>query len=205
MKTSTLGSLVLSAPISAQSGARITLSDSPPQTSQAQSVVETPTTTPPIVEAAPDASASLPTVECNSCEMASTPQTCDSCPTEPTKKCGCSWCKKKRADKPSPCAGSHKTLFYDNDFSYLSDKDNTARCLGDNLKNRKVGKHGTLSLGGQIRWRYHSERGLGQQTGFTRFQDTENHFGLGRLRLYADWKVNNNIRFYAEGTSEDRN
>jgi len=164
-----LGSLILPMPVSAQSGTQVTFGDSPPQAWQApQAVAEAPVGTSLIVQAPvqpeighlSQVEMSVPTAECNRCKAG-----------EPAKKkCGCSLCRKKKNGKPSPCAGSHKTLFYANDFSYLSDKDNTASCLGDNLKDRKVGKHGTLSLGGQIRWRYHSERGLGQQAGFTRFQ-----------------------------------
>lgn len=209
------GLLILSAPVSAQSGTVVTLSDSPTQATPTQatpSVID-PVVEPPIVQAQPVQveAAAIPQyeemsapAECNTCEAAPTAQSCGSCAAEPTKKkCGCKLCQKKKAGKPSPCAGSHKTLFYANDFSYLGKKDNATSCLGDGLKDRKVGPCGKLSLGGQMRWRYHSERGLGQQAGFTRFQDTDNHFGLGRLRLYADWKVNNNLRFFAEGIYAD--
>ncbi len=201
------GSLILSTSVSAQSGTRITLSDSPQASQTTQSIVDTPpiiqAPSQPAIDSMPQLEMRVPTAECNRCEAA-TVQSFDTCETQPPKKkCGCSLCKKKKTGKPSPCAGSHKTLFYANDFSYLGDKDNTANCLGDCFKDRKVGNCGKLSLGGQMRWRYHSERGMGQQAGFTRFQDTENHFGLGRLRLYADWKVNNNIRFFAEGIYAD--
>ena len=136
-----------------------------------------------------------PTASCQSCETGEAKSA--------DKKCGCALCQKKKAGKPSPCAGSHKNLFYENNFSYLSKKDNTAHCLGDSFKDRPVGKCGKLSIGGQMRWRYMNETGMAQQAGATRFQDTFNQFGLARLRLYADWKVNNNIRFYAEGIYAD--
>lgn len=105
--------------------------------------------------------------------------------------------------KPNPCVGSHKPLFFTNDFSYLNDKDYSGNCLGNGLKGHKVGRCGNLDIGGQVRFRYHSEQGMGQQAGFTRFQDTDNYFLLARLRLYGDWKVKNRLRFYAEGIYAD--
>jgi hypothetical protein len=172
---------------------------------------------PPIIQAVPESSVLEPAptlqyetsnpvaapADCG-CDAApaAAPATCG-CEAAPAKKCGCGLCKKKKAGKPSPCAGSHKPLFYDNDFSYLSKPDNKANCLGDCYKDLEVGPCGKLSLGGQMRWRYHNEIGMGQQAGATRFQDTENHFGLGRLRLYADWQVNNRMRFFAEGIYAD--
>lgn len=124
---------------------------------------------------------------------------CDSCSTN--KQCGCQKRQAKPAGdaKPNPCAGSHKPLFYTNNFDYLDDPDYCGSCLGDQLKGHKVGPCGNLDIGGQLRFRYHSEQGMGQRPGQTRFQDTQNDFTLSRLRLYGDWKVNNRLRFYAEG------
>lgn len=206
---SALGLLLLSvAPVVAQStsqGVPATFGGNPAYAPQVPPDVQVPVIqSPPIVQAgAPVVSAE----SCTSCQHPSAAASCGTCEAQPAgKQCGCRLCKKKKAGKPSPCAGSHKGLFYANDFSYLGKEGNTASCLGDSLKDRKIGNLGnlgTLSLGGQLRWRYHSERGQGQQAGFTRFQDTDNDFLLGRLRLYADWKVNNNIRFYAEGIYAD--
>lgn len=104
---------------------------------------------------------------------------------------------------PSPCASSHKGLFYANDFSYLKDPKSNAFCLGDSLKLMPIagGDFGTLDIGGQWRLRYHSEVGMGREgaANTQRFQDTINDFALTRLRLYANWKVNDMIRVYAEG------
>ena len=114
--------------------------------------------------------------------------------------CGCGAAKKKA--KPNPCVGSHKGLFYANNFSYLKDPCNGA-CLGDALKLMPVagGDWGTLDIGGQLRLRYHGEQGMGREgaAGTPRFQDTHNDFLLSRLRLYTNWKINDTLRIYAEG------
>lgn len=114
--------------------------------------------------------------------------------------CGCPTCKKKAA-KPNPCATSHKGVFYANDFSYLKDPCGPC-CLGDCMKLMDV-PCGTLDIGGQIRFRYHHEEGMGRQPGALGFQDTTNDFLLTRLRLYANWKINDWCRIYAEGISAD--
>ena len=104
--------------------------------------------------------------------------------------------------KPNPCANSHKVLFYNNDFSYLLDPCYDGHCLGDRLKLMPVGHCGhcsTLDVGGQLRLRYHHERGMGQQAGRTRFQDTDNDIWLTRLRLYTNWEISESVRFYVEG------
>ena len=102
--------------------------------------------------------------------------------------------------KKNPAVGAHKGLFYANDFSYLTPEYNGPRYFGDGLKNLADGR---LSIGGELRTRYHSEDGMGQQAGATRFQDTQNEFGLVRLRLYADFKATDRLRFFAEGIYAD--
>jgi len=117
--------------------------------------------------------------------------------------CGCAACQAKKATKPT-CAGAHKGVFYANDFSYLKDPNYDGCCLGDNLKLMPFGHCGsTLDIGGQYRFRYHHEQGMGQQAGATRFQNTTNDFGLTRLRLYANYKYSDNIRVFAEGIYAD--
>ncbi len=126
----------------------------------------------------------------------------------PTSSCGegvdcgscCGTAKKKKA-KPNPCATSHKGVFYANDFSYLKKSCYCGDCFGDCLKLIPVGRggQGSLDIGGQLRLRYHHERGMGQQAGQTRFQGTDNDFALTRLRLYTNWIVNDWLRFYGEG------
>lgn len=107
------------------------------------------------------------------------------------------------APKPNPCAVSHKSLFYNNDFSYLTDASNPC-CLGDCMKLMPVacGDWGTLGVGGQLRMRYHHEEGMGQDVsgpGASRFQFNNHDVVLTRLRLYANWKINDSLRIYQEG------
>ena len=108
--------------------------------------------------------------------------------------------QKKSASNPA--ATSHKTLFYANDFTYLNDPSYQDSYLGDALKRMPVaeGNWGTFDVGGQWRLRYHGEQGMGREDAANtpRFQDTNNDFLLSRLRLYANWKINDRIRIYAE-------
>ncbi|QDS98780.1 alginate export family protein [Adhaeretor mobilis] len=108
-------------------------------------------------------------------------------------------------NQASPCSTSHKGLFYNNDFSYLNDCCYQGSCLGDCLKLMPVagGDFGTLDIGGQLRMRYHHERGMGQSDGLGRFNPTETDFALTRLRLYSNWEVNDRLRVYAEGILAD--
>jgi len=89
------------------------------------------------------------------------------------------------AAKKNPAAGAHKGVYYANDFSYLTPDYDGPRYRGDNWKNLDVGRGGKLSIGGELRYRYHSERGQGVQAGFSGFEDTDNDFGLGRLRTWC--------------------
>ena len=124
-------------------------------------------------------------------------------------ECNCAECQAaapappaKKKDKPT-CAKSHKGLFYANDFSYLNNQEYTGQCFGDSFKNLSVGRQGKLDIGGQLRYRYHSESGMGRQAGALGFQDTQNDFGLIRARLFANYKVNDRIRLFAEGIYAD--
>lgn len=114
------------------------------------------------------------------------------------------------ADALSPCLESHQGLFYNNDYSYLEDPCYQGSCLGDCLKLMPVagGNWGKLDVGGQLRLRYHHERGMGQSQGLGRFQATETDFVLTRLRLYSNWKVNDRVRVFTEAilaeASDDR-
>jgi hypothetical protein len=123
-----------------------------------------------------------------------------------TSPCGCPVCQAKAAGQPNPCADSHKGVFYANDFSYLNDPNYHGCCFGDCLKLMPVdpcGRWGTVDVGGQLRLRYHHEKGMGQEAGATRFQDTENDFLLTRLRLYTNWNISESVRFYIEGIYAD--
>ncbi len=122
---------------------------------------------------------------------------------------GCCGCTAKKKKKVSPCAKSHKVVFYANDFSYLNDPCYKGHCLGDCLKLNPVGqcgRWGTLDVGGQLRVRYHHEQGMGQDlsgAGTRRFENTNHDFVLTRLRLYTNWQVNDMVRFYTEGIFAD--
>lgn len=122
--------------------------------------------------------------------------------------CGTAAGGKAAAAKPNPCAVSHKPLFYANDFSYLKDPKYKGHCLGDSLKLLPVagGDLGTIDFGGQLRTRYHHEEGMGQDVagpGVNRFQGTQHDIFLTRLRLYTNWKVSDDVRFFCEGIFAD--
>ncbi|GAG99942.1 unnamed protein product, partial [marine sediment metagenome] len=112
-----------------------------------------------------------------------------------------------QAAEPNPAAGSHKGLYYANDFSYLNDPCYQGSYLGDCLKLMPVagGDWGTVDLGGQLRMRFHSEIGMGREgsAATPRFQDTQNDYVLTRLRLYSNWKVNDIFRVYGEAIFAD--
>jgi len=124
---------------------------------------------------------------------------CDAVPCGSGVVCGAA------VKQANPCSTSHKGLFYNNDFSYLNDCCYQGNCLGDCLKLMPVacGNYGTLDIGGQLRMRYHHERGMGQSQGLGRFNPTETDFALTRLRLYSNWQVNDRVRVYAEGILAD--
>ncbi len=109
----------------------------------------------------------------------------------------------KKKPKVDPCTKSHAGVFYANDFSYLKDPAYKGNCLGDDWKLMPVGpcgQYGTLDVGGQQRFRYLHERGMGNEVGTPLgFRRTDNDYFLSRTRLYTNWKVNDNIRFYQEG------
>ncbi len=110
----------------------------------------------------------------------------------------------KKSDA-NPCATAFKSVFYDNDFSYLQDPDYHGHCFGDCWKLMPVdncGRYGTLDVGGQMRLRYHHEVGMGQDVsgpGMLRFEDTVHDFLLSRFRLYGNWRVSESTRVYVEG------
>ena len=118
----------------------------------------------------------------------------------------------KKKDKPT-CKKSHKTLFFENDFSYLSNEDYDGCCLGDSLKQLPRNNCGCfgpcgcnapkLDIGGQVRLRGHYERGMAQEAGFSRFQQNENEFLLLRTRLYGNLRLTDSFRMYAEGIFAD--
>ena len=118
----------------------------------------------------------------------------------------------KAPSKPAtanPCATAFKSVFYDNDFSYLDDSEYQGHCLGDCWKLMpagRCGEYGTVDVGGQTRLRYHHEVGMGQDVsgpGVLRFEDTVHDIMLSRVRLYTNWKANDFTRVYVEGIFAD--
>ncbi|MEM8666051.1 MAG: alginate export family protein [Planctomycetota bacterium] len=89
---------------------------------------------------------------------------------------------------------AYSGLFYKNKFSYVNDPCYRGPSfLSDALKDMQT-PWGTLSLGGESRTRYHNERNH-RGTGITGVDD---QFWLFRQRFYADWKLNDLFRVYAE-------
>lgn len=98
-------------------------------------------------------------------------------------------------------AGAHKPLFFDNDFSYLCDRDYNGLALGDALKKRCLPGGGSFDIGGEYRMRAHFEqniRGLG-------LTGTDDQFLLHRTRLYGDFRISPDVRFFAEMLDAESN
>lgn len=114
--------------------------------------------------------------------------------------------KKAQAALNKKAAGAYKGVFYANDFSYLLDPNYKGYHLGENWKKRPLFGAGSYDIGGQFRLRAHFEqnhRGLG-------LTGRDDQFLLYRTRLYGDFQLTENIRFYAEmidaeSTNEDFN
>ncbi len=132
-----------------------------------------------------------------------TPAPCDTATGCDTGSCqaGCCTCQQKQAAQ-AKAKKSHKGVFYANDFNYLCDPCYDGCLLGDHLKRLCVGDCGTLDVGGQLRLRYHHEEGLNKGQS-TRFTNTTDDFLLTRLRLYANYEMNDLVRFYVEGIYAD--
>lgn len=109
--------------------------------------------------------------------------------------CGCiadEEIAKKKEAATAAMKGAYKGLFFDNNYGYLNDPYyDGPEFFGDNLKGLYDGK---LDIGGEARVRYHSEnnhRGLGL-TGL------DDEFWLTRLRLFANYRMNEYFRLYGE-------
>lgn len=116
----------------------------------------------------------------------------------PAASCNCcntSCCtKKKKEAATAKMKSAFGGVFYANDFSHLDDPcyDGPDFC-GDCLKDMNT-PLGTLSFGGETRFRYHNERnhrGLG-------ITGKDDNFWLSRQRLYADWEISDVFRVYGE-------
>ncbi|QDV62554.1 alginate export family protein [Crateriforma conspicua] len=113
----------------------------------------------------------------------------------------CSCCNSECRTKEDKVAATkamksaHSGLFFGNNFSYLRDPryDGPNFC-GESLKNMDT-RFGTISVGGETRFRYHNERNFRGANGLT---GNDDNFWLFRQRLYADWQMTNNVRVYGE-------
>ena len=102
----------------------------------------------------------------------------------------------------SRSAAAYKGVYYANDFGYLTDtcrpqgdtRDPIARTT-DHLKRIPLGSSVLLDIGGESRFRMHDETNLAG----SRLSGLDNHFSLGRLRLYANLEFGAHLRIYAEG------
>ncbi|MEO8268854.1 MAG: alginate export family protein, partial [Aureliella sp.] len=100
--------------------------------------------------------------------------------------------KKKQEALQEAMKNSYKDPFYNSNFSYLENPNyNGPYFLGDRLKGMADGK---LDVGGEFRSRYHHEANM-RNFGLTGLDDD---FWLTRLRLFTNYRVTENIRFYGE-------
>lgn len=134
--------------------------------------------------------------DCTRCDA--TPS-CERKHNDSSQHCTCCSKTDKVAAKKK-AATAYKGLFYANDYGYLSDPCYDGQLIGDQLKRLAMPRCGKLDLGGQLRSRYHNEHGM---KGAQRFLDTSDDFILTRVRLFANYEVNNWLRFYAEGIYAD--
>ncbi|MCA9216854.1 MAG: alginate export family protein [Planctomycetales bacterium] len=144
--------------------------------------------------AAADAASPAESADEQNAQSAVTGNACSVCaPCAVTCSCSCCTAKKKAAAN-AKAAGSHKGVFYANDFSYLKDPCYSGALLGDGLKNIALAPNLTVDFGGEYRARMHSEhnhRGLG-------LTGNSDDFLLHRTRMYLNAKAGENIRFFGE-------
>ncbi len=116
---------------------------------------------------------------------------CTQCGASPTQSCG----HRKLKALNAKVLKSHKSLYYNNNFDYLCDPGYDAWHLGDSMKRRGIGDWITVDVGGQLRFRQHSERNM-RGLGLTGVDDD---FLLYRTRLYGNVEFGNSVRVFAEG------
>ena len=121
-------------------------------------------------------------------ERASYMATCQEC-VQPVCNCAS---EEKKEELAAAMKGAYKGVFYANNFAYLNSPLYDGPFFpGDPLKGLADGK---LDLGGEFRSRYHREqnhRGLG-------LTGRDDQFFLTRLRLFANYRINDYLRFYGE-------
>lgn len=122
-------------------------------------------------------------------------ESCRSCCAEDGCAClrPCPGCNEK-SELDAAIAGSHTGLFYNNDFSYITNPAYNAWWPGDAVKQRQFGDFVTFDFGAQYRLRQQSEhniRGLG-------LTGVDDDFLLHRTRLFVNMRVGERLRFFAE-------
>ncbi len=91
-------------------------------------------------------------------------------------------------------AEAYKPVFYNNNFSYLSDPAWNCYWIGDCWKQRCLCGQVRIDVGGEFRFRLDNERNM-RGLGLTGLDDD---FGLYRTRIFANAQLTQNLRVYAE-------
>lgn len=94
----------------------------------------------------------------------------------------------------NPAASAYKGVFYDNDFSYLDNPDNTQFYLGDAFKQMTPCDCWVVDVGGEYRLRGQNENNLRGSN----FSDQDDDFLLQRTRVFANARYSDWFRFYGE-------
>jgi hypothetical protein len=133
------------------------------------------------------------------------PEPACECACQPAECC-CPACQAKRAaDLKKAVAGAYAPLFYNNNFSYLSNPAYDDYHFGEGLKQIPIGDCWTVDLGGQYRARFHNEhnhRNIGATLGLT---GNDDDFLLHRTRLFANAKYSDWLRVYGEYIDAESN
>lgn len=161
--------------------------------------VETPLVDPPsVVTEAPMSGTPMP-AEPIVIEQPVVQPSYDTTSYMPAPSCNCADVKEKKAAAMAGLKKAYGGVFYGNNFSYLNDPYyDGPRFFSDNFKNLET-PLGTVSFGGETRYRYHNERnhrGLG-------ITGQDDNFWLSRQRLYADWQLCDAVRVYGEVLNAD--
>ncbi len=94
---------------------------------------------------------------------------------------------------------SNVTPFYDHDFRYLDNPDNTYHMWSDCYKRVHIGDDFLFSTGGEMRYRYNNYTN-GALTNFTPglTKAVDNPYDLTRLRVYGDLWYRDEVRVFVE-------
>ena len=81
--------------------------------------------------------------------------------------------------------------FFDTDFRYLEDPENTSHDWLDRFKRMHLGDNWLMAVGGEFRYRYMSEEN-------SRLSGNSNAYNLVRFRPYADLWYTDRLRVFVE-------